>query len=103
MSIIIDMTQTVKQTPIFAKWIKSLRDRRAQTIIAARIDRVAHGNMGDVKSLGQGLYEIRVNFGAGYRIYYTTVSGQIIILICGGDKSTQKRDIEKARSLMEGK
>lgn len=102
MSNIIDIAQTVKQTPIFAKWIRSLRDRKAQTIIAARIDRVAHGNMGDIKSLGGGLYEIRVTFGAGYRVYYTMVSGQIIVLICGGDKSTQQRDIEKARSLMKG-
>ena len=100
MSIKIDMTLTILRTRTFAVWLDGLRDRRAQTIIAARIERVSVGNMGDVKSLGGGLQEIRIDYAAGYRVYFTVRAGQVILLLAGGDKSSQRRDILRARAML---
>jgi putative addiction module killer protein len=100
LSIEIDMIYEVVQTEIFAKWMNALRDRKAQTIIAARIDRVRVGNMGNCKSLGGGLSELKVNFGPGYRLYFTIEGGQVVILLAGGDKSSQARDIAVARDMI---
>ena len=77
-----------------------MRDRFAQTVIAARIERVASGNFGDVKGLGGGLSELRISYGPGYRVYFTIEGGEVIILLAGGDKASQQRDIAKARSLL---
>jgi putative addiction module killer protein len=78
-----------------------LRDRKGQTVIARRIERVAGGSLGDVKSLGGGLLELRVNFGPGYRIYFTMDGDVVIILLTGGDKASQQRDIDAARAMIE--
>lgn len=102
MSIRIDMTQrTIRTTKSFSKWLKALRDRKAQTIIAARIERIAAGNLGDVKPLGKGLNEVRINYGPGYRVYYTERDGAVVLLLAGGDKSTQSRDIAAAREMLK--
>ncbi len=91
----------VEQTESFARWLDGLRDRRAQTIIAARITRLAAGHLGDAKALGGRLMELRIAFGPGYRLYFCLRDGQVVILLCGGDKDSQARDIAKARSILE--
>ena len=90
---------TVRQTATFRRWERKLRDQRAKALIAARIFRLANGLQGDVKSVGDGIGELRVHFGPGYRIYFKKVGGKIIVLLCGGDKTSQARDIEKAKRL----
>lgn len=90
-----------KQTEIFRKWRLKLKDQRARAIIASRLDRLAFGNAGDVKPVGQGVSELRIDFGPGYRVYFIRQGKEIIILLCGGDKSTQARDIETAKRLAE--
>jgi putative addiction module killer protein len=94
------MTETkMIQTDIFAHWLHKLRDRRARTLIQARLDRLAIGHVGKAKPLGGKLYELKVNHGPGYRVYYMQRGGFTIVLLCGGDKSSQDRDIAKARQL----
>ena len=85
----------VRQTETFRSWLDDLRDRRA----AARIDRLKLGNPGDVKSVGGGVSELRIDYGPGYRLYFIRVGQEIVLLLCGGDKSTQDRDIERAKAL----
>lgn len=87
------------QTSTFADWFASLRDTKAKSKIAARIARFEIGLMGDVKSVGDGVSEARIAFGPGYRLYYTVRDGQLIILLIGGDKSSQRRDIAKAKEM----
>jgi len=89
----------IRQTAIFAKWFAGLRDRQARARIAVRIDRLALGNPGDVKPVGAGVSEIRVDVGPGYRVYFTRKGAEIVILLAGGDKSTQGRDIARAKEL----
>jgi putative addiction module killer protein len=86
----------VQQTKKFSQWLIKLKDMRARIAIVRRIERVQSGNLGDVKSVGESVYEIRIDMGPGYRLYYTMRGDEIIILLVGGDKSTQQRDIEKA-------
>lgn len=93
------MTYLIQQTKSFAKWHQSMRDLRAKVAIARRIDRVKSGNLGDVKSVGEGISELRVSVGAGYRVYFTIRNGLIVVLLAGGDKSTQQADIKRAREL----
>ncbi len=81
---------TVDGKNIFDEWLDSLRDRRAKAKIRARLDRVEDGNLGDSKSVGEGVFELRIDYGLGYRIYFGQEEIIIIILLCGGDKSTQK-------------
>lgn len=83
------------KTPFIA-WLKSLKNLKTITRIETRLERVIYGNFGDYKALGNDLYELRLSFGSGYRIYYTIKDNEVIILFSGGDKSTQSRDIEKA-------
>jgi putative addiction module killer protein len=90
----------VHQTDIFAKWLSKLKDRKGMARLLARIESLRQGNTGDSKSLGSGLHELRIHFGPGYRVYYTRKSGLVILLLCGGAKSSQSKDIAKARSLM---
>ncbi len=78
------------------------RSNRSEFPIAGRLLRIEQGNLGDHKALGEGLYELRFTFGAGYRVYFAQEGNQIILLLIGGDKSTQSRDIEKARDIMKG-
>jgi putative addiction module killer protein len=86
----------VRQTDVFQRWLRNLRDDRAATRIAARIRRLEQGNPGDAKSLGSGVLEMRVDYGPGYRVYYVHRGAVIVVLLCGGDKRTQQRDIRRA-------
>jgi putative addiction module killer protein len=81
------------------KWFKKLKDRRARAKIAIRIRRVSLGNLGDVKPVGEGISELRIDHGPGYRVYFTQRSNQLIILLAGGDKTTQTSDIKKAKKI----
>jgi putative addiction module killer protein len=92
----------VRQTEAFTRWLHRLSDDDARARIVARIRRAQLGNLGDNRSLGGGLMEMRVDYGPGYRIYFTWCGSQAVILLCGGDKRRQGRDIAQARTLMEG-
>jgi putative addiction module killer protein len=92
----------VRRTPEFDKWLARLRDGEARARILARIVRLSLGNPGDVKSVGEGVSEMRVPYGPGYRVYYTQFGERIVILLIGGDKSTQDSDIAKAKALAAG-
>ena len=89
----------VRQTETFKKWFKTLRDRRARARIDIRIKRISLGNLGDVKSVGKGVFELRIDYGPGYRVYFIERNRIRIILLAGGKKSTQKQDITKAQEL----
>ncbi len=91
----------VRQTEIFAKWLRGLRDRFARVRIQMRIDRLEMGNAGDVQPIGQGVSEMRVDYGPGYRVYFIQRGSELIILLAGGDKKSQTRDIQKALKLAE--
>jgi len=90
---------TVDRTSIFDKWLKKLRDRQARLIITTHIDRMTRGNLGNFKPVGEGVVEKKINYGAGYRLYYFQKGKSWIILLCGGDKGTQKADIAQAKQL----
>ena len=92
---------SVRKTEIFDNWIRKLKDRTGRAIINARILRLSHGNYGDTKYLGDGINELRIDFGPGYRVYYTQVRQTIVILLCGGNKSTQSSDLKKAKNMAE--
>lgn len=81
---------------IFDDWLTELADARAQAKIAARINRLAAGNFGDCKSLRQDLFELRIDWGPGYRVYYAMIGRECVLLLCGGDKRRQSADIERA-------
>jgi putative addiction module killer protein len=89
----------LKQTEIFAKWESRLPDKRARTVIATRLARLAYGLPGDVSPVGEGVSELRVHYGPGYRIYFQHPGAVLIVLLCGGDKKTQSRDIAMAKRL----
>lgn len=89
--------QTSSGNNPFRDWLLDLKDRKARAIIRVRINRLRQGNFGDCRHLGEGIYELRIHYGPGYRVYFGDLDRQIVILLCGGDKRTQKRDIEKAR------
>lgn len=89
----------IKQTPNFKKWEEQLKDKRVRTLIATRIMRLANGLLGDVKSVGEGISELRIHYGSGYRVYFQQKGELLIILLCGGDKSSQQKDIEIAKKL----
>jgi putative addiction module killer protein len=90
---------TVFRTDIFIDWLRDLKDRRAAARIAARIQRIEDGNLGDVKPVGEGVSEMRIDYGPGYRIYFMQLERTIILLLCGGDKGTQNKDIARAKKL----
>lgn len=90
-----------KQTETFRKWRQRLKDERARAIIASRLDRLAFGNAGDVKPVGAGISELRIDYGPGYRIYFLKRGNTLVILLCGGGKSTQEKDIKLAKRLAE--
>ena len=81
----------------FIKWLKSLQDQKTRKRIQARIDRIESGNLGDRESVGDGVFELRCQFGPGYRVYFGQVGNTTVLLLCGGDKSSQDRDIERAK------
>jgi len=91
----------VRQTTIFAKWFENLKDRKARSRIQARIDRLEQGNFGDVAPVGDGISELRIFYGPGYRVYFIQKGSIIVILLSGGDKSSQKADIASAKVLAE--
>ena len=88
----------VRQTPIFRKWMQSLKDTKAAEIIARRIVRVQSGLMGDLKVF-DGIGELRIDYGPGYRVYFVQHGNVLIVLLCGGDKGSQDRDIAKAKQM----
>lgn len=90
----------IEKTPEFDKWLKKLRDLRAKAKILLRIEKIeTDGHFGDCKPVGDGIIELKVNFAKGYRVYYKEKDGKIIILLCGGDKSSQQKDIIKAKDI----
>jgi putative addiction module killer protein len=91
--------RTIRQSEAFAKWFAALKDRRAKDRIAQRIVRIQAGLVGDVKPVGAGVSELRVDYGPGYRIYFCRRGEDVILLLCGGDKSTQDSDIREARAI----
>jgi putative addiction module killer protein len=91
----------IEKTDEFDTWLKNLRDRQAVMAIAKRLDRACLGDFGDVAPVGKGVSEMRLFIGPGYRLYYTLRESKIIIMLAGGDKSTQAGDIKKARTMAE--
>src|SRR4051794_40496752 len=89
----------VRRTEIFAGWLDSLRDSRARARVLARIERLIGGNAGDVKPVGQGVSELRIDYGPGYRVYFVKRGNVLLILLAGGEKSTQGKDIQLALRL----
>lgn len=87
------------KTSVFDQWLRGLRDRRARTRIEVRLRRLSLGNAGDVKPVGNGISEMRIPHGPGYRVYYVTKGPIVVVLLCGGDKSSQSRDIKLARAI----
>ena len=90
---------SVLTTEKFDSWLSALRDDKAKARILARIRSAEHGNLGDVRSVGEGVSEMRVHFGPGYRVYFTVRGMQLVILLLGGEKSSQKRDVKSAKLL----
>ena len=89
----------IRRSDGFDKWLLNLRDDRAVARISTRIRRLAMGNPGDVKPVGEGISEMRIDYGAGYRVYFKDTGREIIILLCGGDKTTQQADIANAQKI----
>ena len=89
----------LKQTHAFVKWESRLKDKRARTMIASRLMRLAEGLPGDVEPVGEGVSELRIHYGPGYRVYFQRRGNLLIVLLCGGDKSSQPRDIATAKEL----
>jgi putative addiction module killer protein len=92
----------VEMTEVYRDWINSLRDRVGRARIQVRVDRLAHGNPGQFRVLTDGVCELKIDFGPGYRVYYTERSGVLVVLLVGGDKSSQQQDIKTAISLAKG-
>lgn len=93
------MTIQIKTTLTFDSWLSKLKNLRAKAKINARIKRLQFGNFGDIKSVNDGIFELRIDEGQGYRIYLKNQNGVLVILLCGGDKSTQEKDIKQAKLL----
>jgi putative addiction module killer protein len=89
----------LKQTETFRKWRARLKDERVRALIASRLDRLAYGHAGDAAPVGEGVSELRIHYGPGYRVYFLKRGKTVIILLCGGDKSTQAKDIKAAKRL----
>ena len=89
----------IRKTDLFAKWLDDLRDIQAKARVLVRIERLASGNAGDVKPVGEGISEMRIDYGPGYRVYYTKRGSELVILLAGGDKSSQSGDIKTALRL----
>jgi putative addiction module killer protein len=89
----------IRKTDLFAKWLDNLRDIQAKARVLARIERLASGNAGDVKPVGEGVSEMRIDYGPGFRVYFTKRGSELIILLAGGDKSSQSSDIKVALRL----
>jgi putative addiction module killer protein len=92
---------TASGRDVFGEWLSGLKDARTKAKIVVRIDRLAAGNFGDCKPLRGGLFELRIDWGPGYRVYYARVGEACVLLLCGGDKRKQASDIERAREYLE--
>lgn len=90
----------LRQTDTFSSWLTGLRDKKAKARILARLDSARLGNLGDCKAVGGGIREMRVHVGAGYRVYFVQRQKIVLLLLCGGSKSSQTRDIERAKRLL---
>ena len=90
----------LRQTAVFTKWLLELRDMRAKARILVRLESARLGNLGDARSVGDGVSEMRIDAGAGYRVYFTRRQRVVLILLCGGDKSSQAKDIVRAKRMM---
>jgi putative addiction module killer protein len=95
---VLAMTE-IRKTATFSKWIDGLRDIRARARVLARVERLAIGHAGDVKPIGEGVSEMRINYGPGYRVYFKKRGRSLVILLAGGDKQSQRRDINTALRL----
>lgn len=93
------MHMRVRMTEVYRDWINSLGDRAGRARIQVRVDRLVHGNPGQHRNLTGGVSELKIDFGPGYRVYYTECGGELIVLLAGGDKSTQEQDIQAAMAL----
>jgi putative addiction module killer protein len=91
----------IRQSETFRRWRENLKDRRARVIIAARIARLAEGLAGDAQPVGEGVSELRIHYGPGYRVYFRQTGARLILLLCGGDKSSQNRDIADAKRIFK--
>ena len=89
----------IEKTETFDRWMTRLKDRRAIARITIRIDRLASGNAGDVRPVGEGVSELRIDYGPGYRVYFVRRGNVLVVLLCGGEKNSQKKDIDIARRL----
>lgn len=92
----------VRQTEVYARWFAGLRDRQARARVDVRIRRLSLGNPGDVRAVGEGVSELRIDYGPGYRVYFVERGQELVVLLAGGDKRTQKRDIDRALDLARG-
>lgn len=92
---------TATGVDLFARWLEDLADRQARARIKTRIDRASLGNFGDVEAVGEAVSELRIDWGPGYRVYFARVGKTIVLLLCGGDKRTQRRDIENAKTYFQ--
>ncbi|KRA00001.1 type II toxin-antitoxin system RelE/ParE family toxin [Rhizobium sp. Root564] len=90
---------TIRETIEFSNWLTKLKDVQARARIVRRVDRLQRGNPGDVKPVGEGVSELRIDYGPGYRVYFIQEGKLVIVLLCGGDKSSQSRDISQAKAL----
>jgi putative addiction module killer protein len=91
----------IRETDVYHEWFETLKDKRAKARIDVRIRRVSLGNFGDVKPVGKGVSELRIIYGPGYRVYFTQHGNTLVILLCGGEKSTQAKDIQQAYELAQ--
>lgn len=95
------MNWEIRQTSTFEGWLTGLKDAVSRAIIVRRIERVAAGNLGDVRPVGDGVSELRVDYGPGFRVYFVRRGETLIVLLCGGDKTSQPRDIARAKALAQ--
>jgi putative addiction module killer protein len=91
----------IRETDSFSKFLSGLGDVQARARIAARVQRLAHGNPGDMRPVGAGISELRIDYGPGYRVYFVRRGSVLIVLLCGGDKRTRDRDIKRAKALLD--
>ena len=89
----------IRETTVFSEWLADLRDDRAKARVASRIRRLAFGNPGDVRPVGEGVSELRIDYGPGYRVYFVRRGEEVIVILCGEDKRTQDRDIARAKDM----
>ena len=92
----------IRQTEVYARWFRRLRDRQARVRIDSRIRRMSLGNFGDARPVGEGVSEIRIDYGPGYRVYYAQRGQALVVILAGGDKDSQDRDIQRALDLARG-